>query len=65
MPLAGTIIWREQTDHATECYFCLTGIKRFSWKNKSKVVLIYQYCNSALKPVLHRNDPFIPSPPFT
>ena len=44
----------EQTDHATEYYFFTTNIKRFSWKNKSKIV--YPNCNSALKPISHGND---------
>ena len=56
------MIWREQTDHATDCYFCLTNIKGFSRKNKSKIV--YLICNSALKPVTHANDLPVPSPPL-
>ena len=61
MPFAVPMIWREQTDHATDCYFCLTNIKGFSRKNKSKIV--YPNCNSALKPVPHGNDLPVPSPP--
>ena len=61
MPFAVPMIWREQTDHATDCYFCLTNIKGFSRKNKSKI--IYPNCNSALKPVPHGNDLPVPSPP--
>ena len=54
MPFAIPMVWREQTDHATDCYFCLTNIKRFSRKNKSKI--IYPNCNSALKLISHGND---------
>ena len=61
MPFAVPMIWREQTDHATDCYFCLTNIKGFSRKNKSKIV--YPNCNSALKPVPHGNHLPVPSPP--
>ena len=53
MPFTVPMVWREQTDHATDCYFCLTNIKRFSPKNKSKIVC--PNCNSALKPVSHGN----------
>ena len=52
------MIWREPTDHVTDCYFCLTNIKRFSEKNKSKI--IYPSCKSALKPVRHGTDIPIP-----
>ena len=61
MPFDVPMVWREQTDHATDCYFCLTNVKRFFRKNKSKIV--YHDCNSALKPVLHGNDLPVPSPP--
>ena len=54
MPFGVPMIWREQTDHATDCYFCLTNINRFFRKNKSKIV--YPNCNSALKPVPRGND---------
>ena len=52
------MVWREQTDHATNCYFCLANIKGFSRQNKSKIV--YLNSNSALKPVSHKN--FLPVP---
>lgn len=61
MPFAVPMIWREQTDHVTDCYFCLTNIKGFSRKTKSKIV--YPNCQSALKPVPHSDDLPIPSQP--
>ena len=60
MSFAVPMVWREQADHAADCYFCLTNIKGFSRRNKSKV--IYLNCNSALKPVPHGNDLPVPSP---
>ena len=54
------MVWREQTDHTTDCYFCFTNIKIFSWKNKSKIV--YLNCNFALKPVPHGNNLPVSSP---
>ena len=56
MPFAVPMLWREQSDHATDCYFCMTNIKRFSRKNKSKIS--YPVCRSAIKSVPH--DPDLP-----
>ena len=58
MPFAVPMVWREQSDHVTNCYFCMTNIKRFSRKNKSKI--FYPVCRSAIKPVSH--DPDLPKP---
>ena len=40
--------------------FCVTNIKGFSQKNKSKIV--FPNFNSAFKPVPHGNDLPVPSP---
>ena len=56
------MIWREPTNHYTDCYFCLTNIAGFSKKNKSKIV--YPDCPSAIKPVTHAAERIpIPEPP--
>ena len=62
MPFAVPMIWREPTNHYTDCYFCLTNIAGFSKKNKSKIV--YPDCPSAIKPVTHAAEGIpIPEPP--
>ena len=57
MPFAVPMVWRDQSD----CYFCMTAIRGFSRKNKSK--LCYLVCKSAIKPVPHRPDLPVPQPP--
>ena len=61
MPFAVPKVWREQSDHVTDCYFCMTNIKGFSQKNKSKI--FYPVCRSAIKPVPHDLDLPVPQPP--
>ena len=54
MPFAVPMVWREQSDHVTDCYVCMTAIRGFSRKNKSKIS--YPVCKSAIKPVPHSPD---------
>ena len=61
MPFAVPVVWREQSDHVTDCYFCMTAIRGFSRKNKSKIS--YPVCKSAIKPVSHSPDLPVPQPP--
>jgi len=49
MPFAVPMIWREPTNHITDCYFCLTKISGHSKCTKSKIV--YPDCPSTLRPV--------------
>ena len=63
MPFVVPMIWREQVDHSTDYYFCLTNIKKFSRKNKSKIK--YPNCRSAMKPVQHSSTDPIRSSPLT
>ena len=44
-----------------DCYFCITNIRRFSRKNKSKIS--YSVCKSAIKLVLHDSNLPVPQPP--
>lgn len=61
MPFAVPMVWREPTNHHSDCYFCLTNIVGFTKKNKSKIV--YPDCPSAIKPVPHDLENTIPIPP--
>ena len=61
MLFAVPMVWREQSDNVTDRYFCMTNIKGFSRKNKSKI--FYPVCRSAIKPVPHDPDLPVPQPP--
>lgn len=63
LPFAVPMVWREPTNHVSDCYFCMTNIAGFSNKNKSKIV--YPDCKSAIKPVPHDMEMPIPVPPST
>ena len=55
------MVWREQTDHSSDCYFCKVSVIGINRNNRSK----WQYpdLNSARRPVPHSED--IPVPSFT
>ena len=62
MPFAVPMIWREPTNHATDCYFCMTNVKGMNKKNKNKIK--YLDILSAIRPVPHSDDLPIPIPPL-
>jgi len=51
MPFAIPMIWREQRDHSTDCYFCLTDTKGLNAKKRYAVK--YPNLLSAIRPVAH------------
>jgi hypothetical protein len=61
MPFAVPMVWREQKDHLTDCYFCLTKI--YGHNYKSKHTTVYPNIPSALRPVKHDNFLPVPKPP--
>ena len=54
------MVWREQKDHSTGCYFCLVKISGFNKKNQSKIE--YPILLSAIRPMRHSAE--IPVPVF-
>ena len=65
LTFAVPMVWREQKDHSSDCYFCMTKIAGYSKRNKSQIV--YPDCESARKPVPHdaENPVPVPSSPAT
>ena len=61
MPFTIPAVWREPTDHVSDCYFCLTSITGVTAKSKHTV----QYPNlpSAMRPVPHSAELPVPKPP--
>ena len=55
------MVWGEQKDHSTDCYFCLTQIQGYSQKTKKNIA--YPNLPSAIRPVLHSSELPIPKPP--
>ena len=62
MQFAVPMIWREPTNHATNCYLCMTNVKGINKKNKNKIQ--YPDIPSAIRPVPHSDDLPIPTPPL-
>ena len=46
--------WKEQTDHTTDCYFCLVNTKGIGKKNRHKIS--YPSIPSAIPPTLHSDE---------
>jgi hypothetical protein len=61
MPFAIIIIWRQPTDHVSDCYFCLTSIPGVG--AKSKYTVQYLNVSSAVRPVPHNVELPVPMPP--
>jgi hypothetical protein len=61
MQFAVPMVWREQKDHSSDCYFCLTKICGFSSKNKHNIS--YPNLPSAIRPVPHCEELPIPELP--
>lgn len=62
LPFAVPMVWREQSNHLNDCYFCNTKITGVSRKNKASVK--YPSVPSAIRPVPHSEDIPVPDPPI-
>jgi len=60
MPFVIPVVWREPTDHVSDCYFCLNSIIGVTAKSKHTV----QYPNlpSAMRPVPQSAELPVPKP---
>ncbi|XP_076374218.1 uncharacterized protein LOC143258688 [Tachypleus tridentatus] len=55
-------IWREPTDHSSNCYFCMVdSLKRRAGKNA--YAIMYPDLPSSIAPVLHCPEIPVPTPP--
>ena len=61
MPFAIPIIWREPTNHLTDCYFCMVDVSHYR-KSKGKKSIVYPSIPSSIAPVPHCEDLPIPKP---
>ena len=59
LPFAIPMIWREQRDHVSDCYFCALSIKGLSDKDRKH--LLYPTLQSAIRPVPHSPDLPVPA----
>ena len=54
------MIWREPTNHVTDCYFCMVNTTGVGKKNRHKIT--YPNIHSAIRPVPHSEE--VPVPVF-
>ena len=63
MPFAIPMVWREQTNHISDCYFCMVPPLRQGFSKKKKWTLCYPNLPSAMRPVPHGEGHPVPEPP--
>jgi len=62
MPFAIPMVWREPSNHSSDCYFCFTPPVA-SGMNIKKQRIGYSNIPSAIRPVPHGEDLPVPEPP--
>lgn len=60
LPFGVPMVWREPTNHTSDCYFCIVNTKGVGKKNRQ--MLKYPSIPSAVRPILHSED--VPVPVF-
>jgi len=63
IPSAVPMVWREPSNHSSDCYFCLTPPVASGMKRKKKQRTDYPNIPSAIRPVPHGEDLPVPEPP--
>ena len=63
MPFAIPMVWREPTDHHSNCYFCMIPPVAKGMSRKKKWTVAYPNIPSAVRPIPHTEDLPIPVPP--
>jgi hypothetical protein len=61
LPFGVPMVWREPTNHFSDCYFCMVNVKGFNKKNKHQIE--YPCPPSVTRPVPHSDDIPIPNRP--
>jgi len=56
MPFAVPVVWREPSNHATDCYFCMVPPVSGGITKKKKWAIVYLNIPSALHPVPHGKE---------
>jgi hypothetical protein len=59
MPSAIPIVWRQPTDHVSDCYFCLAGVTA-----KYKHTVQYPNLPTAMRSVPHSAELSVPNSPI-
>jgi len=63
MPFVFPIVWREASNHISDCYFCLTPPVASGMNRKKKQRIDYPNILFAIRPVPHGEDLPMPEPP--
>ena len=63
MPFALPMIWREPTNHLTDCYFCIVPPLQDGITKRKKWTVTYPNILSTIRPVPHTEDLPVPVPP--
>jgi len=63
MPFSVPMVWREPSNHSSDCYFCLTPPVASGMNRKKKQRIDYPNIPSTIRPVPHGEDLPMSEPP--